>query len=103
MSTAQLATMRYSQVPKSARVSKRPRCRYALSRLSCTTSSASCSLPVILNASRKALAAVAFDQQAKGVAVALAGSGQDGRDLLGGHLERLDECRRPVVRTSRKA
>src|SRR5436190_12216476 len=47
--------MRYSQVPKFARDSNRPSWRYARRKLSWTTSSASCSLPVILNASRKTL------------------------------------------------
>src|SRR5437879_5032067 len=44
--------MRYSQVPKFARDSKRPSWRYARRKLSCTTSSASCSFPVIRKASR---------------------------------------------------
>ena len=43
---------------------------------------------------------MAFDQQPKRLAVALASSGQNGGDLAGGHLERLDEVSRPLVRTA---
>ena len=54
-SSEQLTAIRYSQVPKLARSWKRPNRQWARRKVSWTTSSASCSFPVIRYARRKIL------------------------------------------------